>query len=337
MNLPSQKERHIRLLLRYLDNSGEQADQCWQDWRITRLSGGLNNLLFRARRESDDVVVKFTIRDERNRAEREFRALLALEEAGLQIAPRPLLFDDAFRQPVVVQTWEEGETLDRPPATDEEWCELLRYYQAVHSVTPETSSIGLSKAFSANTVAEGVALIDQQLARIPCEAQPKSLENLIGRFGQVEWAEWEKVPVTLCRIDPNVSNFIREKKGLISVDWEYSGWGDPAFDIADLMVHPTYTDIDPTRWPWLIWAYGDLVGDPAVASRIETYYAILLVWWVARSARYLYEVPRGLDNRLASQPRDWEAKARRQYDHCLELAQSTLDIRRNLPDIDVGK
>jgi thiamine kinase-like enzyme len=326
MNLPFQQERHIRLLLEHIENSGEQVDQCWQGWRITRLSGGRNNLLFRARRESDDIVVKFTIRDERNRAEREFLALSALEEAGLEIAPRPLLFDDDFRQPVVVQTWIDGETLEHPPVIDEEWRELLRYYQAVHSVTPETSSLGLSKAFSASSVAEGCSLVDQQLARIPIEAQPKTLEDLIRRFGQAEWAEWERVPVALCRIDPNVSNFIRSKSGFISVDWEYSGWGDPAFDIADLMAHPTYIDVDPTRWPWIVRAYGELVDDPTVMSRIETYYRILLVWWVARSTRFLYEVPRSLDNRLASQPADWETKARKQYDHYLELAQSNLDI-----------
>ena len=327
MNLPPQQEQHIRRLLKHLDNGSEQADQCWQGWKITRLSGGLNNLLFHARGSSDDLVIKFTIRDERNRAEREFRALSALEEAGLQIAPRPLLFDnDTFHQPVVVQTWIEGEPIGHPPTMDEDWRELLRYYQAVHSVTPETSSIGLSKAFSASTVAEGWSLVDQQLARIPCEAQPKTLKNLIRQFGQVEWTEWERMPITLCRIDPNVSNFIRGKKRLTSVDLEYSGCGDPAFDIADLMAHPTYMDVDLSRWPWLTRAYGDLMGDPTVASRIEIYYAILLVWWVARSARFLYEVPRGLDNRLIPRSLDWETKTRRQYDHYLELAQSNLDI-----------
>ena len=104
---------------------------------------------------------------------------------------------------------------------------------------------------------------------------------------------------------------------------------DHTFDIADLMAHPTFIGVPSERWAWVIRAYGDLVDDPTMAIRIEAYYQTLLVWWVARSARLLYEVPRGLDNRLASRPTAWQAKTRMQYDHYLNLAESMLNIWRN--------
>ena len=323
MNLRSEQEAHLRLLLHHLESTNQPNDASYQDWQITRLGGGANNQLFRAKHALGDFVVKFTIRDDRNRAEHEFQALSALEQAGLQMAPMPVLVDSAsYRQPVVVQTWIEGERINQPPSTDEEWQELLQYYRVVHTVTPDTSPVKLPKAFSASTVFEGRSLVDQQLERIPDEARPTAFQNLIRRFEQTEIPEWEKAPVTLCRIDPNPSNFIRCPSELISVDWEYSGWGDPAFDMADMMVHPTYRDVSSARWPWLVQAYGDLVDDSTAAIRIEAYYKILMVWWVARFARFLYEAPRGLDKRLAARPNNWQADAQMKYDHYLNLAES---------------
>ena len=326
MNLRSEQEYHLRLLCDHLDSINQRSIEYWQDWQIIRLEGGANNQLFRAKHSLGDFVIKFTIRDDRNRAEREFQALLALEQAGLQIAPIPILVDTAsYRQPVMVQTWIEGERINQLPTTDEEWQEFLQYYLVVHTVTPDTSSMKLPRAYSASTVSEGHSLVNQQLARIPHEAQPRALQDLVRRFEQTEIPEWEEASVTLCRIDPNLSNFIRRVNGMASVDWEYSGWGDPAFDIADLMAHPTYMDAPSSRWPWLIQAYGDSVDDSTAATRIEAYYKILLIWWAARSVRFLYEVPRGLDHRLASLQADWQADAQMKYDHYLNLAESLLD------------
>lgn len=322
-DLRSEQEYRLRLLVNYLSSVDQPNSEIWQDWHITRLEGGANNRLYRARHSLGDFVIKFTIRDDRNRAEREFQALSALEQAGLQIAPMPFLLDNtSFRQPVVVQTWIDGECLAQPPASDEEWQALMRYYAVVHSVTPDTTSIQLSTAFSANTVAEGRSLVNQQLSRIPHKAQPVALQDLVRQFEEIEIQEWEETPIALCRIDPNVSNFIRTVNGLTSVDWEYSGWGDPAFDIADLMAHPTYMDVPSSRWTWIIRVYRDSVDDLTAGIRIEIYYKILLIWWVVRMVRFLYEVPNGLDNRLASLPADWQADAQMKYDRYLNLAES---------------
>lgn len=295
MNLPPEHEQQLRLLCDHLDNPDQQNDDSWQDWQITRPDGGANNQLFRVKYAFGDFVIKFTIQDERNRAEREFQALSAIKQAGLKISPLPVFLDKtSYRQPVMVQTWIEGECLAHPPITDEEWLDLLQHFVAIHSVTPSSISINLSNAESASTVAGGYALVNEQLSKLPKEARPAILQDLIRRFEQTEIQEWEMPPVTLCRIDPNLSNFIRTRNGLISVDWEYSGWGDPAYDIADLISHPKYMEIPTSRWDWLKQAYSDLADDATATIRIETYCKFLQIWWVVRSARYMYEIPRGL-------------------------------------------
>jgi len=54
----------------------------WQRWRIARLTGGANNRLYRATGDKGEFAIKFTLRDARDRAGREYHALAALQRAG---------------------------------------------------------------------------------------------------------------------------------------------------------------------------------------------------------------------------------------------------------------
>ena len=97
-------------LLAQLSQPHLPHDLTWNDWRIQRIGGGRNNLLYHAEGPGGDFAVKFTIRDKRDRAGREYAGLRALRAAGLAIAPEPVLLDRIrYPQPVVVQTWLDGD------------------------------------------------------------------------------------------------------------------------------------------------------------------------------------------------------------------------------------
>ena len=68
----------------------------------------------------------------------------------------------------------------------------------------------------------------------------------------------------------------------------------------------------------------DQTADTTAVLRIATYYKIMLVWVVVRLVRYLYEVPRGVDQRLAAWPDDWQAGILTKYRHFLALAGEAL-------------
>jgi aminoglycoside phosphotransferase (APT) family kinase protein len=317
---------------------GEQpAFQEWRGWRITRIGGGWCNLLYRAIAAdssgvSCDVAVKFTMRDGRDRAGHEFGALRALREAGLDLAPRALLLDrESYAQPVVVQTWLPGESSDALPATDGEWRVLLEHLVQVHSVTPQRVSIHLKRqALDATTAAEACERVHWQVSRVPPEAQPASLQALLRLLDAADDPTWPKAPLGLCRCDNNVGNFVRRPRLWASVDWEYAGWGDPAFDVAQWATHASLTEVLPSRWTWALEAYPRRAAelgnsDASLSTRIRTYYRIMAVWWAARMARYLYEVPAGLDPRLAPWPEDWEENCRAKYAHYVALAERLYD------------
>ncbi|MFL5805891.1 MAG: aminoglycoside phosphotransferase family protein [Roseiflexaceae bacterium] len=305
----------LRDLLDYLDAEPAAHHQVWREWTIAPVSGGANNLLYRATSAEADLAVKFTMRDDRDRAGREYAALSALRQAGLQLAPQAIWLDQQrYHQPVVVQTWLDGEVLAAPPQMDADWMALLQHYCVIHSLTPARTATALAEAvLNVPSGAAGKALVWQHAERLPPSARPQSLQVLLTRFEAWNPPTWPAPPRTLCRVDPNWRNFLRRAGGWASVDWENSGWGDPAFELADLMTHPGYEEVAPARWDWLIDTYAERIGDRTAALRARTYATIMLVWWVVRLARYLYEVPRGLDPRLVQRPPDWRGEIERKY------------------------
>ena len=309
-------------LLDHLGRSASRADGEWRDWRITRVVGAGNNLLFRTSSAAHDLAIKFTIRDERDRAGREYAALLALQQAGLAIAPKPLWLDrDRYTQPVVVQSWLEGTKLAAPPADDDEWQCLLEHYLTVHTVIPATIGTSLQPAaLNMHSAADGLGRIRQQLAYISAPEQPPELREMIRQIERTAFPQWPAPPLALCRVDPNTLNFVRRPNAWASVDWENSGWGDPAFEIVDLITHPAYAAVPAERCEWLVDAYCARCGDPGAAIRIRVYHRLMLVWWVARLARMIYEVPRGGDQRLVTRPAGWMADIREKYERYLKMA-----------------
>ena len=311
-------------LLRYLDSVRPAASETWRGWHITPVTGGANALVYRVTCQPADYAVKFTVRDERDRAGREYAALDALRQSGLRIAPEPIwLAREQYAQPVVVQSWLDGETLDGPPQNDAEWSALLDHYCAIHSVSPGRTAVALPNGYlSASSGEAGKTLVREQAARLPAEALPRRVRELLARFADWSPPVWPAPPRTLVRVDGNWRNFIRRGDSLASVDWENSGWGDPAFELSELALHPAYEGVPTARWDRFAADYAQRWDDPTLTLRVQTYTTIMLVWWVVRWARFLHEVPAGLDPRLAGRSVNWLAGVERQYHRYLAQAEA---------------
>jgi len=187
------------------------------------------------------------------------------------------------------------------------------------------SSISIPDAyFNANGTAAARRLVHEHLEHIPEGERPSSLRDLVAQLEATPLTELPPRTVALCHVDANTLNFIRRPRGWLCVDWENSGWGDTSFEIAEIMSHPGYMGVPISRWPWVRDTYCSLSRQTCEPERIQTYYRVLLVYWVVRVARYLYETPRGLDVRLAERREGWEEKLRGQYRHYLDLARAML-------------
>jgi aminoglycoside phosphotransferase (APT) family kinase protein len=303
-------------------------DGVWREWEIHQIEGSANNLLYRATCHEVDWAVKFTIRDQRRPAWREFYALLALQEAGLNIAPAPVYLDESsYTQPVVVQEWCDGMVTAVPPQTDTEWNHLLTLFASLATVTPDKVSQPISEAMvNFTSVGVGIRAIHTQLELIPTSEHPVALDLLLANLQKLPYPQtWASCPRALCHVDGNTLNFLRRPKGWTVVDWENSGWGDPAFEIVDLMCHPKYVDISMSRWEWVMREYVDMTGDETAVVRMRAYYPLTLVWWAARLARMIYEIPRGKDQRLVQPPPGWQNDLRQKMQGYIERATAVLE------------
>jgi thiamine kinase-like enzyme len=326
--IPSRPNQSLHRLLDHLAEHG-RAETQWEDWLLQPVSGGANNIIMRATNAEHDLAIKWTIRDARHRARREYNALRALEHLGLAVAPRPVLLDESYEQPVVVQTWLAGEIIDAPPADDEGWLMLVEHLATVHRVTPVMVPFTLDLAvLHARNAADCRTIIDQQLTLLERDAWPPVLPSLLTRLERRLEHTWAEVPVALCHADPNTRNIVRRPGAWASVDWENSGWGDPAFEIADLVTHPAYASVDEARWAWVVERYCALADDHRAPQRIARYTQTLWVWWVVRFARYLADVGHGRDVRLVAPPPDWQEATQRKLRRAIERAEAAFDTER---------
>lgn len=313
-------------LLRFLAEQRPETGR-FHDWHFQPVSGSANNLLYQATNDTADLAIKFTIRDARRRARREYQALLALQKAEEDLAPEPILLDESsYPLPVVVQSWVAGEVTAAPPQTDAAWQLLIEHYVQLARVTPDQVTGSLDTAvMNFTSIPHAHQHIQQQLASIPHTERPASLQKLLACLSAAPPLPRSPAPsLAFCRNDSNTLNFIRRPKGWLSVDWENSGWGDPAFEIADVICHPQYASVPNERWQWVVQLYGEMSGDQTAVSRIQAYTPFMLVWWAARLARASYEVPHGLDQRLVERPADWQTQNRALYERYIQLATDSL-------------
>ena len=281
------KDDFLHPLLDFLNEYNPSSECEWGEWQITPVTHGRNNRLFRAVCDVHDLVVKFTIRDDRNRAVREYDSLRVIQDAGLSIAPMPVMCDkDRYELPVMVQTWHEGPVHGGPPEDDAAWQRFVEHYVAIQSITEAGTGQILPDAIANTGTLEAVIEYHINLVSyIPEASRPAVLDTWLPRLKEMGHSAWPPPPRTLCRSDPNPLNMIRHTDGWMSVDWEYGGWGDPASDIGEVMTFPEYIEVPDERWEWFIDTYCAHTKDEAMRNRIHTYRKILTMDWVARFAR----------------------------------------------------
>jgi len=297
-------------VLEWLANHALSTETTWHDWRVLPVPGGANGLLYHLIGETGEYAVKFTPRDRRDRAGREYRALRLVERWDNDLAPQAVWLDqDSYPQSVVVQTWVQGETLQQPPGQEQDWRALVACFHAIHQINPYQERAFLNRAvINFHSAAQARGHIHNQIERVPPAHRPEVLQRLVRRLDAERLPVWPRPRLALCRTDANYRNFIRRMPGpaggirLATVDWENSGWGDPIFELADLRWHPAYAEVPPQHWDWVLACYLDTCPDPWARLRLAAYLRLLAIWWVARFARYLYELPRGLDPRIAVPP-----------------------------------
>lgn len=279
-------------LVAALAAAGDVDQHSCDGWSARRVRGGTNGRVFRAASSERQVAVKFSVADERNRAQRERLALDALAAAGLDIAPRCLHAEpDRRPYPAVVTEWLDGEVSAEPPESDAEWLALVDHARSIHSVTPEAAPLPLPPGTS--TTAAALLEVRRNLEPVPESARPPEVCALLDKLFQLPFPDDRTNRLTLCRRDWNLRNFIRRPGTWASVDWEVACWADPAYDLTELVTHASLETQPDERRAWLVDAYCRPEADPTFRERFERYHVIWICWWTVLLLRLAYQQSTG--------------------------------------------
>jgi aminoglycoside phosphotransferase (APT) family kinase protein len=293
------------------------------DVLVRRVSGGSNNALYRVETDGQCCAVKLCVADGRRRAAREYGALLLLHRAGLDIAPQPLGLDESCTVvpfPAVVYRWLRGESLGST-LTARELAALLAGYHAMHALYRDEHKSSVNDPLDAwfhwfdfevylAELYDFLAGYGSWLATREPDGphMRKRLARLVDGCAEIIGTtsvdpSCESVRRCLCRVDPNLANTILDETGQLRwVDWEYSGWGDPALDLADLRWHAALSGLSEPQQDWLRKSYRRPSHDPDFKDRLAVWDCLLATRWPFLVLRVLWSVYNGPDRVRLTRP-----------------------------------
>lgn len=309
---------------------------------ITRVRGGANNAMYRVSAGGEDYAVKLCVKDERQRARREFNALTFLRAANIDLAPEPILLDESCDHvpfPLVIYRWVWGESLSLP-LNDEQLRWILTATHAIQCVSREKFSnaklddawfhwfafepylselrnfqkqygnwLGAQNAEGRQLAARAERLVESCIKVVSASRVDPSREKIALRLAHVDW---------------NLANVIQSPGGLSWVDWEFSGWGDPALELADLRWHIALDGLTEGQHRFLRENYHCPAGEANFEKRVAIWDAILATRWVFLIARNLWSVHNGPDRVRLTMPKQDSKFIQAQLLRTIERAEQFL-------------
>jgi thiamine kinase-like enzyme len=281
---------------------------------VRRVRGGANNALYQVQAGGRRYACKLCVADERRRARREYGSLCMLHAAGLDIAPTPVWLDEScsiLPFPTVVYEWLPGTPLSGSP-TAPQLAALLDTIQRLHDLRrddfahhdlPHAIFHWFDFAPYLRELRDFLARYGSWLGTTVPDGRDllKRLVRLVDTCTEAVAAaavdpSRDRFSLRLCRVDPNLVNTVWGTDGRLRwVDWEYSGWGDPALDMADLRWHAALADLGQAQHAWLRDRYRQPSDDPGFVERLATWDRVLATRWPLLVLRALWSVHNGPD------------------------------------------
>ncbi|MCW2779615.1 MAG: hypothetical protein JWR35_64 [Marmoricola sp.] len=220
-----------------------------------------------------DVVRKRYLRTDWDQPEREWTTLVLLHERAPGLAPRPIVRES--EPPAVVVSRVAGDPFDAV-LTPMQTSAMLTAYRLLFAV-PVPPDLPLRFRHPAEFFAKNVGWL--------AEMNRNSLPDVVRRA--LEAAEqWHADALTgidevrdpvVVQGDCNIENMLWDGERVRLVDFEYSGVGDLAFEVADLVEHAS-SRLRGLLDPETVIAGFDLTA--AQRARVEAYRIVLAAFWL---------------------------------------------------------
>jgi thiamine kinase-like enzyme len=269
-------------------------------YHFERATEGYNGAVYCATdSEGQKLALKIARKSARQRAWREFtstRLLHDLEIADVSPKALSLHLDIAeLEGELIISNWLKGENHVSPPAAHEQdaWLAILQSLAHIHSIRPEMTTIQHLRAASpAQHPIENYDLIHQRFNELPTGQLGQFSHEQIAKVLQQIEAKippyWKESPaICLIHSDCHSANMLWHEGHVYFVDWENSGWADPALDIANMACSWRFMALSDTHQEWLRGTYAEMRQDPSLPRRAEVYAIQLDMIWLLLYSRML--------------------------------------------------
>ena len=214
------------------------------------LDGGLNNVLYVWKGDLRQWCIKLFKVDERHRAEREWKSICLLTARGLSVAPRPFLFQPSAFMPAIIMEFIPGVPLSKKEIGIRELLALARTLHQIHAIVPEDVEYPYTVVGSPYDRIIRMQRWLEQLESQPTDPDTAKVIPLLHRWFQSEDPSIIQTPsrIIFSRGDPNLANCLWDGASIRCVDFEYAGWSDLAYELADLVEGTHARRVEDRNW-----------------------------------------------------------------------------------------
>ncbi len=293
---------------------------------VQALSGD-QNALWRVLSGEQDVVLKMFLDAGQARGRRQFNNQEAAASRG--VAPQPISFErypTGLSRQIMLYHWDSGILLD--PLATEHRRQLAFALAEVHSQDTvghaRLSPHPVSPDYQWNLMQGSHRQVNSWLTSQSPDELTVALRHVLSASQSQVKAELEETSPALPALvhgDVYPEHCLVGKQGLRFVDWELAGLGDPAREVAHVLIHVLRGVPDLARQSWQD-QYLELMSEPSLSGRIRLYEMMLPV--AAFMDLLLHLLP--TSGQFASEQAGANTLLHLAFEQCLADVNRTLDL-----------
>lgn len=270
----------LPVLRSYYRDPSEYRRWLIEQLHIYPLQGGLNNSLFVLDDDITRQCIKLYQVDDRRRAEREWRSLSLLHQCNVHVAPQPFWCDLLSDVPSVGMEYIDGVPLSQRSVGSYEILCLAKTLQQLYTITPERCEYPYAAVGRACERLEKLRIWSQQLDTFELHPLGPTIRDLLHQWPIDKDAAILCLPAppVFSSGDPNLANCLWDGCTVHCVDFEYAGWSDLGFELADLLEGLFARQIPDTYWELFLEQFD--IAAPDIQSRFSSARRLCVMYWI---------------------------------------------------------
>lgn len=252
----------------------EDFDSIVNTFALERLYGGNNNQVYSYTSNKEKYCIKL-YRDA-DRAIKEVNALSFMHASKMGLCPIPLQFSNQCF-PILVMSYIEGDSFGEIDITD---IHLRKLSSALKSLY-ELETDGTTWAVNCNSRRMYNRVVEQ-IQNVTPGGSPslKLAHRLISIW--LESVNQNLFNENKCHFshgDPNLHNLVWAEGDCKMIDFEYAGWSEKLFDLADLLEHPQSRKVNDYLWDEFMEGFS-LTKEERIT--FKSYRTLVSIFWLMK-------------------------------------------------------